>query len=269
MVFSLPADSGFDSFHDELYALMSALDEEAARSELAASLERRQVAGAMFLLARQRPGHLAPVFNIFWDRDFSGELGEESPAQRLRTAIDAVPGWLGGWLASRKRPFWFYRYARFIPFSGRLLIDASAPPGKRQLADFLLIPFISGSDHFFMVLGLHRRATEELVRELSTLGLAYAARAIAAFALSMPGDVARLAPIQLSDRQMECLQWLVAGKSLQEIALITGMSYANVRYHLDRAKRENGYATVQQLMVHAALAYNLSPLGPERPLSNK
>lgn len=269
MVFSPPTDSGLDRFHDELYALMSSLDEETARSQLAVSLERRQVAGAMFLLARQRPGHFAPVFNVFWDRDFSGELGEESPAQRLRTAIDTVPGWLGGWLASRKRPFWFHRYARFIPFSGRLLIDTSAPPGKQQLADFLLIPYISGAEHFFLVFGLHRRATEELVRELATLGLAYAARAVAAFAHCMPGAEARLAPIQLSGRQLECLQWLVAGKSLQEIASITGMSYANVRYHLDRAKHENGYATMQQLMVHAALAYNLSPLGPERPLSSK
>ena len=71
-------------------------------------------------------------------------------------------------------------------------------------------------------------------------------------------------PLDLTERELECLRWMVAGKTLQDIADINGMSYANVRYHLDRAKTRHGYATTQQLMVQAALDHNLSPSGPDR-----
>ena len=51
---------------------------------------------------------------------------------------------------------------------------------------------------------------------------------------------------------------------MAETAELTNMSYANVHYHLERAKSRTGLGSLQQLIAHAAVEYNLSPLGPDR-----
>jgi hypothetical protein len=48
------------------------------------------------------------------------------------------------------------------------------------------------------------------------------------------------------------------------VAVILGTSYANVRYHLERAKARTGLGSLQQLVAYAAVEYSLSPFGPER-----
>jgi DNA-binding CsgD family transcriptional regulator len=254
---------GFDSLHDELDALLITQDERSARSHYCAALRRRGLAGAIFFQANPASAGRVSRVNALWDEDFSGELDEESPSRVLSTAIEKIPQWLVSWLLSRTKPFWFFHYARFIPFSARLIVDSSAPPGKRQVADFVLTPYLNGADRIYVLSCLHEHATPELVRELSTLSLAYAACAVAELRTRDPIDRSRPEPTRLSSRQLECLQWLAAGKTLSEIATITGMSYANVRYHLERAKSDNGYATTQQLLVHAARSHNLSPFGPD------
>lgn len=262
MLFSPPTDNAYGSLYEELNSLLTARDEESARSQLFEAMQRRTAAGALFFQAQHVQGRLAPEITTFWSLDFSGELNGDCPTEILKTVRKNIPDWLAAWLTSRKKPFWFFRYARFIPFSARLLIDSTAPPRKRQLADFVLTPYLNGVDRFFVLAGLHELANFELVQELSTLSMAYASRAVTD--LTMQSTAApRPDEVHLTERQLQCLQWMAAGKSLHEIAIITGMSYANVRYHLERAKRINGYATVQQLMVHAAQTHNLSPLGPE------
>lgn len=256
MLFSPPTDNADGSLYEDLNALLATRDEQSARSRLFEVIQRRPVAGALFFQVHRVHGRLAPEITTFWGQDFSGELNGDNPTEILETVRKNIPDWLAAWLTSRNKPFWFFRYARFIPFSARLLIDSTAPTGKRQLADFVLTPYISGADRFLVFIGLHEPATFELVQELSTLSMAYTSRAVTT-AASRPDEV------RLTERQLQCLQWMAAGKSLHEIAIITGMSYANVRYHLERAKRMNGYATVQQLLVHAAQTHNLSPLGPE------
>jgi len=253
----------FGSLHDELDALLITQDERTARSHYFAALRRRGLAGAVFFHANQVSARRETKVNALWDVDFSGELDGESPSGVLSTALEKIPQWLASWILSRTKPFWFFRYARFILFSARLIVDSSSPPGKRQLADFVLTPYINGTDRIYVLSCLHEHATHELVRELSTLSLAYAACAVAELRTRGLIDPSRPEPIRISSRQLECLQWLAAGKTLREIATITGMSYANVRYHLERAKSDNGYTTTQQLLVHAAQSHNLSPFGPD------
>lgn len=48
--------------------------------------------------------------------------------------------------------------------------------------------------------------------------------------------------VKLSPREVECLQWVAAGKSDLDIAAILGISAATVHYHVERAK--------QRLAVH-------------------
>ena len=78
-----------------------------------------------------------------------------------------------------------------------------------------------------------------------------------------PGDAAPSGDraVILTDAQREVLRWAAAGKTLQDIAVITGLSYRMVRYHMDNARNSYGFATTQQTIVRAALDYGFDPLG--------
>ena len=65
---------------------------------------------------------------------------------------------------------------------------------------------------------------------------------------------------ELRKVELEVIRWVAAGKSYPDIAIIMDMPYGTVRYHLERARRRNGFDTMTQLIVRAACDYNLSPL---------
>ena len=67
--------------------------------------------------------------------------------------------------------------------------------------------------------------------------------------------------VDLTDKEREVLRWAAAGKTHQDIAVITGLSQRGVRYHLERARARYGFATTQQTIVRAALDYGFDPLG--------
>jgi DNA-binding CsgD family transcriptional regulator len=50
-------------------------------------------------------------------------------------------------------------------------------------------------------------------------------------------------PVKLGEREVECLQWVAAGKSDTDIAAIIGISAATVDYHVERAKQRLGVRT--------------------------
>lgn len=83
---------------------------------------------------------------------------------------------------------------------------------------------------------------------------------------ALPCEPSEAAPgcdetVILTDTQREVLRWAAAGKTLQDIAIITGLSYRMVRYHMDKARSGYGFATTQQTIVRAALDYGFDPLG--------
>lgn len=65
----------------------------------------------------------------------------------------------------------------------------------------------------------------------------------------------------LRPNELECIKWAVAGKTLDDIAKITGFNYRTVRFYIDSARERYGYATNTQLYVRVALDFNLEPLG--------
>ena len=67
--------------------------------------------------------------------------------------------------------------------------------------------------------------------------------------------------VSLKPRELEVIRWAAAGKTLAEIAMITGLAYRTVRYHLERARKRYGYATTQQTIVRAAIDYQIDPMG--------
>ena len=74
------------------------------------------------------------------------------------------------------------------------------------------------------------------------------------------------APRELSRREIECLQWLAAGKTLQEAATILDISERTLRFHISNARKSLGVATTMQAVVAAALQYGFNPKDARRSI---
>jgi DNA-binding CsgD family transcriptional regulator len=238
------------SIHQELQTLLLADAGPALQEHLLGACRARSVAGvSCFRLADKGAG-----VEVLLAEDFSGEMDGVCLHTLTREAFAKSPAWIRRWAFSRRKPVHLRRVFRFIPFSGQLMLRASAPPGRRPLKDFILVPHRQNEQTLGLLIALLEPVDYPRAEELSSLGSAFLARLSDA-------PLARQVP-DLSERQLQCLRWIVAGKSLQETAVITGMSYANVRYHLERAKKAAGLASLQQLIAYAAVHHNLSPFGP-------
>jgi DNA-binding CsgD family transcriptional regulator len=58
----------------------------------------------------------------------------------------------------------------------------------------------------------------------------------------------------LTPRQLQCIQWIAAGKSDWEIAEILGLSQFTVNRHVELAKQRLGFSSRIQVVVHALTA---------------
>lgn len=59
----------------------------------------------------------------------------------------------------------------------------------------------------------------------------------------------------LSSREIECLHWLAAGKTISESAIILGISERTLRFHVNNARERLGVATTTQAIVAATLKH--------------
>jgi DNA-binding CsgD family transcriptional regulator len=244
-----------DGFHQELQAILMAPSPGEACERLLAACAGRSVAGVCgFSFAIEK--HSIWAMQIAWGQDLSGELDGIDVREHAENVVGSAPLWLQRWVLRRNRPFHLHQYSRFIPFSTAALLRDSAPQGRRRLQDFIIVPFRHHGQGVGALLGLHAPASKARYEELVTLTSACLARQ------PWPELVHEDVP-RLSERQIECLTWIVAGKSMAETAQLTGMSYSTVRYHLEQAKQRAGLSSLQQLIAFAAVEYDLSPLGPQ------
>lgn len=70
----------------------------------------------------------------------------------------------------------------------------------------------------------------------------------------------------LSRREVQCLQWLAAGKTFFEAAMILGVSERTLRFHVSNAKQKLGVSTTMQAVVAAALEYGFDPKDPRQSM---
>lgn len=68
-----------------------------------------------------------------------------------------------------------------------------------------------------------------------------------------------VAPVQLSEREIETLTWAARGKTSAEIAQIIGLTKATVDAHLDYARAKLGAATRTQAVVEAVRKRLIEP----------
>jgi LuxR family quorum sensing-dependent transcriptional regulator len=64
-------------------------------------------------------------------------------------------------------------------------------------------------------------------------------------------DVKELPAVDLSPRELQCLQWASRGKTDSEIGVILGISARTARFHIENAKRKLGAATRVQAVAEA------------------
>ncbi len=250
-------------FHAELQALLLAETESEARGLLLAAMGRRRGAGAVFIGHSVTPGE-PPMMRGIWAETIWPLPDGKTIGDMVGPIAKGMPRRLNSWFAKRADPVTLSGITRFIPYSSRLILKIGSPKGVPALRDVVWAPYNHRGHQYCFIVGLFQTATTELLDEIVSLALTYTVKWINRIIEDdqIPGSSGG-PRMELSERELDCLRWLVAGKTLQDIADIMDMSYANVRYHLDKAKTRHGYATVQQLMVHAAVEYSLSPHGPE------
>ena len=256
-------DSGF---HAHLQQLLLAQDETSARVALLGGFALRDVAG-IALVSLDESSADGPRMVHHWGQDLTGNLEKANlePRDLTQGAFRALPRMVGLWFFRRRNPFCLSQIFRYVPFSGHMLKRALSPPGLRPIDDLVCIPYRHHDVKCIMGICFFRKVSSETLDEVASLALAYMVKW--ELAQEKPGspDGTGNDILKLTDTELECLRWMAAGKTLHEISEITGMSYPNVRYHLNKAKERSGYATTQQLMVRAALDYDLHPLGPNAP----
>lgn len=59
------------------------------------------------------------------------------------------------------------------------------------------------------------------------------------------------AEVAISRREIDCLRWIAAGKSLQEVGIILGISERTVRFHLNAAREKLNCVTTTQAVAKA------------------
>ena len=64
-------------------------------------------------------------------------------------------------------------------------------------------------------------------------------------------DVKELPAVDVSPRELQCLQWASRGKTDSEIGVILGISARTARFHIENAKRKLGAATRVQAVAEA------------------
>jgi len=246
--------SSAQTLADEMYQLLLAHTPAESFEPFLASLRRRSMAG-FFGISCPIRSPAGDGVQVHWAEDVSGGLDGYSITEVAKRAIDETPVWLLNWVLRRKFPFHLNRYARYIPFSASWVLENSAPEGKPKIKDFIIVPYHDGYTTLGGVIGSYQQIQYQAAREISLLTTTFLAL--------KPWGAGNENETELNQRQLDCLKWLVAGKSIQKTAQLSHMSYSNVRYHLERAKEQVGLSSLHQLIAYAAVKYRLSPYGPE------
>ncbi|WP_138379363.1 LuxR family transcriptional regulator [Luteithermobacter gelatinilyticus] len=65
--------------------------------------------------------------------------------------------------------------------------------------------------------------------------------------------------VPLTNRERECLSWVAAGKSDNDIADILSISSSTVHFHVENAKRKHGVPTRVQAVIRAVISGEIRP----------
>ena len=141
----------------------------------------------------------------------------------------------------RVRPFWYRDVVSRLKLSGKQkeLYEAGAAYGWH---DVFGVP-IHGPGSLQGLVTMATRQELKLSRADCAV-LEAMARAVWERCRTAEGFGMSDAPsVQLSPREIECLQWAAAGKSDADIAVLVGIKQATAHFHIERAKKRFGVRT--------------------------
>jgi LuxR family quorum-sensing system transcriptional regulator CciR len=225
-----------DQFVREVRALDSEADLGGALAEIASELGFRYFALTNHVDVR-RSGTAIRIHNYpeGWAEWFdSQELGAADPVHRASNVTSVGFAWsaLGDMIALTPKDRKVLELARGAGIGDGFTVPAHVP-GEAH-----------GSCSFACVTG-ERFAAENL--QLLQLVGAFAFEA----ARRMRRSSFSRTPVQLTDRQRECVVWAARGKSDWEIARVLGISEETVGEHLRHARERYGVGKRTLLAVHA------------------
>lgn len=143
----------------------------------------------------------------------------------------------------------------------RAVFSIGADFGQSAFKDRLSVPIeIAGGQTVYLGLFTQRQLRAKDI--LAGISLAYFYHELCRARLNTPEHTAGpVEAVVLGSTQLECIRWAVAGKTIEDISVLTGLHYRTVRYHMEQARQRYGYATMRQTLARAACDYNLDPLG--------
>ncbi|OLP58814.1 LuxR family transcriptional regulator [Xaviernesmea oryzae] len=114
-----------------------------------------------------------------------------------------------------------------------------------EQADYFPVHFADGSRAVVIFLGGRHQFSMAALMELQMIAIHVYNR------LAEIGLVLRDNGVELSDREIECLNWTAAGKTSAEIASIIGLSEHTVNHYLNHVTRKLGAVNRTQAVVKA------------------
>ena len=212
-----------------------------------------------FLRARQPAPHdEIRVNRIFLTHDHPPEklreLGEAHRHTDLRPPYDKADSFCGmalrlgqpyaySQLPSEERPFLEFLYSENANVTGMENRDSVCVPLPRN-----------GDQHMISTInfGLGRTVKESEIGVFVQL-----ASLLSSLWIRAPEEVP--SPARFREKEMEALKWAIAGKTLEEISIITSIPVRSIRYYLYKVRDHYGYATVQQTLVRVAKDFGIDP----------
>lgn len=195
----------------------------------------------------------APFERAFLQSNYSAEWRERYDADRLAYVDPTVVHCLSSALPIIWEPETFSTaegHALYEEASGYGLRTGVSLPIHGPNGEFGVLSFASSTGPG----AASTRATAQAMPEL-TLVRDYAFASSTRFIDQVGGE----APPRLTRRELEVLQWVMAGKSSWEISMITRCSEATVNFHLANVRQKFNVNTRQQAVVKAISLGLLTP----------
>lgn len=211
-----------------------------------------------------------PVLHVTWSN------GDQVYGSRLRAYRSALAEWFCSldpadiarrrrWEVTQRAPFLLSQQPEAFA-ENMTWLSLRREFGETPYQDALAVPLPNGRSQ---ARHLYFMSCEPVSLERAGLGAALGSLYLLMAGLLDPTngdegnglDAPEVPLVTLKPRELEVIRWAAAGKTLPEIATITGLAYRTVRYHLEGARKRYGYATNQQAIVRAAIDYRIDPMG--------
>lgn len=260
----------FETRLTPIAAIAASASEWAGRAILLRELRDLGCPAACFFWCDQTAGALVQRLRPVWvDIRHNRQVPHPAfdPMEYARQKTRNVPTAVLKWMIQREKPVRLSQIGRYFPRFARSVLRGGDPYGLEPLEEVVGIPYWHDEQYQLLLVTLLRMPSQAEVSRIMGLSLTYLSAwqdhlaDLAAQPISPQGGRMQGSRPTLTEQEIACLRWAVAGKTLQDIAEITGYRYRTVRHVLDRVRDRYGYATFQQTLAQVAIDYGFDPWG--------